>query len=130
MTQTRRGSLIEATTNTFIGMVLSFAISQAAHVYSGWIQIHIWSGFVWELSATSNIIMTVVLTAVSVLRSYIMRRSFNARLAREEKEFYKTIHETSWVESQETQLPDPDDCDHSSLEEGEMRKCWKCHTLF
>ena len=78
--QTKRQSLIEASLNTFSGMVLGFAISQLAHIFSPFIREYLWSGWTWELSAGSNVIMTIILTIVSVIRSYIWRRYFNNKL--------------------------------------------------
>ena len=75
--QSKRHSIIEAVCNVGSGMLLAFAISQAAYFGADWIQQHIWSGFVWKLSAGSNAIMTCILTIVSVIRGYIWRRSFN-----------------------------------------------------
>lgn len=78
--QTRKQSMIESLLNTLSGMVLGFTISQLAHVLAPFIQQHIWSGFVWNLSAGSNIIMTIILTLVSICRSYAWRRYFNNKL--------------------------------------------------
>lgn len=75
--QTRRQSIIESCLNVFSGMVIAFVISQLAHVYEPQIQKYIWSGFVWNLSAGSNAIMTVILTGLSVIRGYAWRRHFN-----------------------------------------------------
>lgn len=80
--QTKRQSLIETILNVFSGMVIGFSISQLAHVLAPYIQQYIWSGFVWKLSAGSNAVMTVVLTAVSVMRSYCWRRYFNHKHAK------------------------------------------------
>lgn len=77
MNQSKRHSLLEACLNVFSGMVIAFIISQLAHCYEAEIQRYIWSGFVWNLSVGSNIIVTVVLTIVSIIRGYIWRRIFN-----------------------------------------------------
>lgn len=75
--QTKRQSFIESCMNIFSGMIISFSISQLAHVSAPYIQKYIYSGFIWNLSATSNIIMTVLLTVISIIRSYAWRRYFN-----------------------------------------------------
>ena len=75
--QSKRHSILEVLLNIFSGMLIAFTISQLAHIFQEDIQKYIWSGFIWELSAGSNIIMTVVLTAVSMVRSYVWRRFFN-----------------------------------------------------
>lgn len=78
--QTKRQSMIESLLNTISGMILGFVISQLAHVFAPWIQRYIYSGFVWNLSIESNIIMTVILTLVSICRGYAWRRYFNKKL--------------------------------------------------
>jgi ABC-type spermidine/putrescine transport system permease subunit I len=81
--QTRKQSIIESLTNVFSGMLIAFIISQlAAHFETG-IQQYIWAGFNWKVSAGSNVIMTVVLTVVSILRGYAWRRHFNRRTQNE-----------------------------------------------
>ncbi len=75
--QTRRQSIIESSLNVFSGMVIAFAISQIAHIFEPQIQQYIWKGFEWHISAGSNIIMTVILTVISVVRGYAWRRHFN-----------------------------------------------------
>ena len=77
MSQSKRHSLLEAFANVFSGMFIGFSISQLATVYQHEIQIYIWSGFTWQLTATSNVLMTTVLTFVSLVRGYIWRRVFN-----------------------------------------------------
>lgn len=76
-TQSRKLSMLETIVNTVIGIALAFGISQLAVYYEGWIQIHIWSEFTWHLTAGSNILMVLLLTVVSMIRGYIIRRSFN-----------------------------------------------------
>ena len=77
MSQSRRHSVIEALVNVFSGMIIALAVSQLAHVYEHWIQVNIWNEFKWSLNLSSNILMTAVLTAISVIRGYIWRRVFN-----------------------------------------------------
>lgn len=75
--QSKKRSIIETTTNTILGIIMGFTISQLAHHYEAWIQINIWKEFTWQLSAESNLIMTMVITASSFIRGYIVRRCFN-----------------------------------------------------
>lgn len=75
--QTKRQSIIESSLNVFSGMVVAFAFSQAAHIFEPQIQKYIWKGFEWHISAGSNVIMTTILTAISVIRGYAWRRHFN-----------------------------------------------------
>ena len=77
--QTKKQSLLEASLNTFSGMLLSFSISQLAHVLEPWVQHNIWKEFIWNLSVSSNVVMTIILTFVSIVRSYLWRRYFNKR---------------------------------------------------
>lgn len=81
--QSKRHSFIESCMNVFSGMLIAFMISQTAHVLQDEIRQYIWSGFVWNVSATSNMIMTVILTIVSIARGYAWRRHFNRRLVNE-----------------------------------------------
>ena len=69
MDQTRLGSLIEAGINVLIG----FAINMAANFV-----ILPLVGF--EITLAQNLFIGVLYTLVSVARSYIVRRWFNARL--------------------------------------------------
>lgn len=80
--QSKRHSLLESLLNVFSGMFIGFAVSQLAHVYQAEIRTYIWPGFTWNISITSNIFMTTVLTVISVTRGYIWRRIFNQRIAK------------------------------------------------
>lgn len=75
--QSRKHSAVESCCNIFSGMLVAFVISQLAHELQPLIREYIWSKFEWELSVGSNIIMTVILTFISVIRSYLWRRTFN-----------------------------------------------------
>lgn len=75
--QSRKHSIIESISNVASGMIIAFGISQLAHYYQEQIQLYIWSGFIWNLSAGSNAIMTTILTVISVIRGYFWRRAFN-----------------------------------------------------
>lgn len=71
MDQTRLGSLIEAGIHVLIG----FAINMAANFV-----ILPLVGF--EITLAQNLFIGVLYTLVSVARSYVVRRWFNARLHR------------------------------------------------
>lgn len=75
--QSRKHSILEACVNVISGMAIAFMISQLAHEFQGVIKSYIWSGFEWNITAGSNIVMTTVFTVVSIIRSYAWRRHFN-----------------------------------------------------
>ena len=66
MTQSKKFSLIEATTNTAIGFVIALCTQLVIYPVMGIV-----------VSIQENIIITAVFTAVSILRGYIIRRLFN-----------------------------------------------------
>jgi len=65
--QSRKQSLIESLTNIGVGMILSVLITETIGVYVLGITI----------SYMKNFWLTVILTFVSIGRSYVVRRSFN-----------------------------------------------------
>lgn len=70
MTQTRLGSFIEAWVNVFIGFWINFAANLLilpAFGFTG-------------LTLATNFYIGLAYTVVSVARSYVIRRWFNARL--------------------------------------------------
>ncbi len=69
MNQTRRGSLIEACMNVAIGFWINFAAN-----------LLIFPLFGWNVTVADNFVLGGIYTAISVARSYIIRRWFNARL--------------------------------------------------
>lgn len=71
-TQTRIESIIESTINTASGFILSFAVWQ-------WLVAPM---FGFNLPVSDNFWITVIFTVVSVARSYVWRRFFNAGLHR------------------------------------------------
>lgn len=75
--QSKQHSFMESMTNTLLGVLIGFTISQLAHHYESWIQIHLWSDFKWELSVASNVVMTIIITTASLIRGYVLRRFFN-----------------------------------------------------
>ncbi len=81
--QTKRHSLLESCMNVISGMAIAFTLSQVAHEFQAGIRDYIWSGFEWNISAGTNIVMTIILTIVSVVRGYMWRRYFNGRTLNE-----------------------------------------------
>ena len=69
MNQTRLGSLIEAGINVLIGFVINMAANFVILPLVG-----------FEITLAQNLFIGVLYTLVSVARSYIVRRWFNARL--------------------------------------------------
>lgn len=69
MTQTRLGSLYEALMNILIG----FSINYVANLL-------IFPMFGFHISHRANFLMGVIYTGISLARSYVIRRWFNARL--------------------------------------------------
>jgi hypothetical protein len=69
MTQTKLGSLIEALFNVAIGFGINFTANML-----------IFPLFGFHITASANILMGVIYTGISIVRSYIIRRWFNARL--------------------------------------------------
>ncbi len=69
MTQTRIGSLIEAFVNVLIGFSINFAANLVILPLFGY------TPSLWD-----NLQIGLLYTVVSIARSYIIRRWFNARL--------------------------------------------------
>lgn len=69
MNQTRVGSLIEATINVAIGLAVSIVANQL-----------VFPRFGFHPSLGENVAISVIYTAISIARQYILRRWFNARL--------------------------------------------------
>lgn len=66
MTQTRAQSLAEAVVNTAVGFVLSMAVVAYVPPLAG-----------VSLSIQENFVSTCLMTFVSIVRSYALRRIFN-----------------------------------------------------
>ena len=66
MSQSRLGSLIEATVNVAIGFCISVAVGRYAY-----------PAFGYEVTLSHNAALTVVFTVTSMVRSYYLRRFFN-----------------------------------------------------
>lgn len=71
MSQTRKGSLFEALTNIAVG----FGVALIS-------QIIIFPLYDVHVPITTDLAITLWFTLVSLVRSYLLRRFFNARLAR------------------------------------------------
>lgn len=71
MTQTRLGSLIEA----FINVIIGFGINFTANMF-------IFPLFGFHITPGANLALGLIYTVISVVRSYAVRRWFNARLHR------------------------------------------------
>lgn len=69
MSQSRLGSFIEAWINVLIGFTINFIANLV-----------IFPIFGWQISVMENLALGVVYTAISVARSYAIRRWFNARI--------------------------------------------------
>jgi len=69
MIQSRMGSLVESIVNVIIGGAINFI--------ANWTILPL-IGFT-TLSLSSNLLITLVFTAISVIRSYTLRRWFNGR---------------------------------------------------
>lgn len=69
MTQTRLGSLYEALMNVAIGFAINFVANFVILPLVG-----------FHISVGQNLFIGVLYTVVSVARSYVIRRWFNARL--------------------------------------------------
>lgn len=80
MSQTRTGSLIEA----FINVLIGFWINYIANLL-------IFPLFGFQISLSDNFIMGLIYTAISIGRSYIIRRWFNARIHKTAMQLAKDI---------------------------------------
>ena len=69
MNQTRLGSLIEACINVMIGFTINFIANMLILPLIG-----------FHITAGQNLFIGVLYTIISVCRSYVIRRWFNARL--------------------------------------------------
>lgn len=65
--QTRRASAVEALTGTIVGFLLAI-----------WVQRLLFPAMGHDLALSENAVVAVVFTAVSLVRSYCLRRLFNA----------------------------------------------------
>ncbi|ATS93381.1 hypothetical protein RsoPWF2_33 [Ralstonia phage vRsoP-WF2] len=75
MSQSRKGSLIEALINTAIGFGINFTANLIILPLFGFT----------SLTVQTNLVIGVVYTLISVVRSYVVRRWFNAHIVRAAK---------------------------------------------
>ena len=68
--QSKKHSIIESITNTFVGMAVSFLIQIAIYPIMG-----------ITVKLSQNVIITIVFTIASILRGYIIRRIFTKKSA-------------------------------------------------
>lgn len=80
MNQTRLGSLIETLMNTAIGLVISVIAN-----------VLIFPRFGFQPSFGENVLISVIYTAISIVRQYVLRRWFNARLQRAAQRMAKAV---------------------------------------
>lgn len=64
--QTRRGSLIETFANIGVGLMVSFVVNATLFPAMG-----------FNISHSQNITLTLIYTIISIIRSYLLRRTFN-----------------------------------------------------
>lgn len=70
MTQSKLGSLYEALINILIGFSINFAANMLIFPHFG-----------FHISAGSNFLLGCIYTVISLVRSYVIRRWFNAKLS-------------------------------------------------
>ncbi|MES2348465.1 MAG: hypothetical protein V4641_12960 [Pseudomonadota bacterium] len=69
MTQTRLGSFIEACINVVIGFTINFTANMLIFPFFG-----------FHITLSDNFLLGLIYTVISIVRSYVIRRWFNARL--------------------------------------------------
>lgn len=69
MQQTKLGSFYEALINILIGWTINFTANMT-----------IFPLFGWEISMEQNVLLGTIYTFISLIRSYVIRRWFNAKL--------------------------------------------------
>ena len=78
--QTRTDSLMEALVNIAIGLVISTIANH--FVIPGVLNV--------QMSVTQNLVISAIFTAISLVRSYVLRRLFNGRSV------WRAIREAIW----------------------------------
>ena len=69
MEQTKLGSFYESLINIIIGWTINFTANMT-----------IFPLFGWEISMEQNVLLGTIYTFISLVRSYVIRRWFNAKL--------------------------------------------------
>ena len=80
MSQSRLSSFIEAVINIIIGFSINFT--------ANWL---VFPLFGWQISMTDNLLLGAVYTLISLIRSYSIRRWFNARIHKTAMQLAKEI---------------------------------------
>jgi hypothetical protein len=71
MSQSRKGSALEAVVNVIVGFGINFTANAVLFPLFG-----------WHLSGGQNVGLGVIYTAISLVRSFALRRVFNSRTVR------------------------------------------------
>ena len=66
--QTKRQSLIETLTSVFVGWLIGVILNMLVLPL-----------FDYDVNLTDGVLISIIFTAVSVIRSYVVRRFFNSR---------------------------------------------------
>ena len=66
--QTKRQSMIETLTSVFVGWIIGVILNML-----------ILPIFDYDVSLTDGVLISIIFTAVSVIRSYVIRRWFNTK---------------------------------------------------
>ncbi len=80
MNQTRIGSLIEALMNVAIGLLVSVVANAI-----------VFPRFGFQPTVGENVTISLIYTAISIARQYVLRRWFNARLQRAAARMAKVV---------------------------------------
>lgn len=80
MNQTRIGSLIEALMNVAIGLLVSVVANAI-----------VFPRFGFQPTVGENVAISLIYTAISIVRQYVLRRWFNARLQRAAARMAKAV---------------------------------------
>lgn len=80
MNQTRIGSLIEALMNVAIGLLVSVVANAI-----------VFPRFGFQPTVGENVTISLIYTAISIARQYVLRRWFNARLQRAAARMAKAV---------------------------------------
>lgn len=71
MSQSRLSSFIEAMINIIIGLAINLTANALVFPFFG-----------WQISTADNLLLGSIYTVISLVRSYTIRRWFNARIHR------------------------------------------------
>lgn len=71
MSQSRKGSFVEAVINVLIGLWINLTANMLIFPHFG-----------WHISVEQNIQLGIIYTAISIIRSYCIRRWFNGMIVK------------------------------------------------